>query len=254
MLPEEFLKLHPIALSESEVRLCDEAVRMMKVAVDVHHDSTHICRLLNYLDDFMTAPDFKTIESQVDLKVLYISLVCHDMWRSQKDAHTSLQLLWYTIWEYIGSQKMFTELAKKYNLDAIVMRKVRYSIKKHVQFIFFPPKTIESRILKAIDELDQLSEERIALLEKKFLLDRPITAYYLRQAKFATKLFAETAGGAARYFPSIQNEINKKKQVIIKRLWQEIGDYETLLNLKRAGDTSAYQEQFNTMRRKFNLS
>lgn len=252
MVLEDFLRKHPIDLTNNERQVCDEAIEIMKRAIDVHHDHTHIFRMLDFVDEFMESEEFKKIASRVDLKILFIAIVCHDLWRSKKDAHTGLQLLWYMFLEHWGGPKAFRQLSRG-RIDQRLERAMAYAIGKHSHFIIIPPRTLEARMLKAIDEVDYYSDERIALLEKKFLLDRPITSYYLKQAKLAVRLYIKADTAPTHYFSWIKARILSRKQYMIERLNAEIAEYAVLLRHKQESNTQAYQEQFQMMKAKFNL-
>ncbi|MEK7583278.1 MAG: hypothetical protein AAB483_02660 [Patescibacteria group bacterium] len=253
LLLNEFLTKHPISLTDNERRLCGEAIEIMKRATDVHHDHTHVFRLLGYLDEFIATPDFQNIKNIVDLKIIFLAIICHDLWRSKKDAHTAFQMMQYMFLEHFGGPSDFRKLAKKYAIDPVLSKKVSYCIMKHTHLVIVPLKTLEAKIVKAIDEIDHTSDERITLLEKKFLLDRPITSYYLKQARLAVRLYVKADTTPTHYFPSIESRILAKKQLMADRLDAEIADYAVLLEYKNKKDNQAYQNQFEAMKQKFQL-
>lgn len=250
MTVKEFLSKYPLDLSPEERQLCADAISRMEKAKDVHHGITHIYSSLGCLDEFIQTQDFQSINPRPDLKVIFLTILCHDCWRAGKDPQGPLALLWYTIGENFGNPRIFAKMANEHKIDPVLAAKVNYCIKKDGLFVVFPLKTPEAKIHKAIDEWDQFNETRIRVIEKKFLLDRPLKRYYVRQAKLAMKLFVELDNASAHYFPWIARKIEERKKIIIPRLWAEIGEYERLLELKEKGDVDAFEASLKVFKAK----
>ena len=250
MTEKEFLEKHNIELSREEILLAEEALERMKRAKDVHHGIAHIYNLLSCFDEFILSEDFKKIYPRPDLKVIFFSILCHDCWRSGKDPKGALELFWYTVLENFGAPRLFLKMARKYKINSLLKERVKYCIKKDGWFTLFPLKTIEAKIHKALDEWYHFSEGRMGIIERKFLLDRPLKSHYVRQAKLAMKMFVEPGTTSAHYFPWIENKIKIRKQIIIPRLWGEIREYENLLKLKASGSAEEYQKSFEIFKKK----
>lgn len=250
MTEKEFLKKNNLDLEPEEILLADDAVSKMKNAKDVHHGLAHIYSLFDYFHAFIQSPDFQAIKPKPNLKVIFFSILCHDCWRATKDPNGALGLLWYTIYENFGNTRLFLQMARHFKINHDLMKKVKYCIKKDGWFTLFPLKTIESKVHKSLDEWNQFDENRIGIIERKFLLDRTFRASYVRQAKLAMKLFIEPTTSAARYFPWIENKINLRKQVLIPRLKNEISEYESLLKLQKNGQYEEYRKSLQVFKEK----
>jgi|SRR3989344_1876399 len=213
---------------------------------------SHALRVLGYLDEFAQTAEYKSViqKEEVNLKFIFIAVLWHDCWRSQKDPTTWLDLLWYTIVESFAATRMFKKAARENGLPKGEIDRIGYAIKRH-DSLFFGPETLEARLLKAVDIEDGYSEERIAFLEKKFLVDRPIKPYYVGQAKFALKFFLERESDTIYYFPFIRDKILIKRNQLIERLKVEIAEYEDLWNIKNAGKTEEFNNKFELMKKKY---
>lgn len=251
MLPEEFISKHPLGLTKAEAQLCQKAMEIMSQSKDVHHGASHVYRLLDFLDEFMVSKDFRLLQEKVDLKVIYISFLWHDCWRSQKDPEHTFALIWGELMENVLAPALFSKFAKQYGIDKHLAAKIKYCIKKHARYIIIPLKGAEAKIVKALDVLDQFSSQRIAILQRKYLLDRPIRPYYPHLAKLALKIFLETDVKGIHYFSWVEKKVKLRKAKLIPELWEGIKEYEVLLSFRLPANKLEYEKQFAFMKQKY---
>lgn len=242
MLPRKFIKKHKLILSDNEVRLCKDAMDIMAKSIDVVHDETHVYRLLDYLDGFMATEEYGDVSGQVDLKALFIAILWHDTWRARRDPKNIFQAFPDMILEEIFSTREFLKAAKKSNLDEKIKQNSRYIIRKHTPLQVFPPKTIEARIMREIDNLDILSLDRLYLIEKKFVCDRPFELRYWRLAKFATRIFIEPQTDKFYTFDHFKEDFGRKKESFLKKVRWEIDRYKEALDFLRAGKELEFEQ------------
>ena len=222
--------------------LCKDAMDIMAKSIDVVHDETHICRLLDYLDGFMATEEYGDVSGQVDLKALFIAILWHDTWRAGRDPKNVLQAIPDILLEEIFSAKGFDKAATMSGLGEELKRKVRYIIRKHTPIQLFSPKTIEARIMREIDNLDILSLDRLYLIEKKFVCDRPFELRYWRLARFATKIFIEPQTDKFYTFDHFKEDFRRKKELFLEKVRWEIDRYKEALDFLRAGKELEFEK------------
>ena len=248
---EQFIEKHRIQLTPPERRLCDEAMRLMSRSVDVHHDSAHIGRLLDYLDEFTATDEYRRLAPGLDLKVLLVSVLWHDCWRSRKDPGRITGLLWCTLYEGIGASSIFSRAAKRLGVGEALARRVSYAIRKHAYFKATSPSTLEARLLAAVDTLDHYSFERLKGLERKYLVERPISGISLRLAKLAIRLFVEPERRATRFFRWSKRRIHERKQRFLARVRRQVEEYRALLDRRKSRRPGEFTDYLRHLQEKY---
>ncbi len=230
MHPTDFIEKHHIELTPEERLLCDEAMRVMKDSVDVHHDMSHIHRLLGYLDEFMATEEYALIADRIDLNVVLIACLWHDCWRSTKDPKYVHGLLWYTLYEGFGATSTFALAARKVGLDESLASPIRYAIRKHSFLQMTGLRTLEARLLSSIDTIDHFSLDRLKKLERKYLVDHAISSLTLKLAKFSIRAFLEREHRSTSFFKWSEAKMAESKVRFRKVVNQHLYEYETLLS------------------------
>lgn len=251
MKPYTFIRKHSLKLTKNETFCVKKAIDILSRAADKNHGLNHVYRLLTFLDQFVLSREYRKISKSVNLKVVFLSILWHDCWRSKKDAQGPFSLLWYTIAENRACSRLFLKHARKMKIKQKTAKEIAYCLRKHCTFILFTPRTLEAKILRALDKMDEYCENRMLLLVKKFLIVKPIRAYYLKQAKLAIRLFVKPDSEDIHYFKWIEKRILKKKDRFIRRLWKGVREYETLLNLKTKGMKKELQKKTKYLRKKY---
>jgi hypothetical protein len=230
MHPTDFIEKHNIELIPEEQLLCDEAIRVMENSVDVHHDASHIHRMLGYLDEFMATEEYALIADRIDLNVVLIACLWHDCWRSTKDPRYVHGLIWYTLYEGFGATSYFARAAQRVGLDETVASPIRYAIRKHSFLQMTGLRTMEAKLLSSIDAVDHYSMDRLEKLERKYLIDHAISKLTLRLAKFSIRAFLEREHRATFFFKWSEMKIAESKVRFRKRVMDHLYEYETLLS------------------------
>lgn len=250
MRPQEFLERYHLELSTEEENVCRQAMDIMTQSVDSHHDKSHVERMLDYLHDFIETDEFRQIAGTVDLKVVFIAILWHDCWRSDKDATHSLSLLWLTLYEGLGASRAFSKAARKAGLDRAVWKKIRYIIKKHARFQLFPIKTAEAKILRMVDTLDMFNPDRTYLLKKKFFFEQPIKPSTYRAGLLVLRLFCKKDPKAIHDFEWAQ-KISDLRASYAAYGRQVLEDYKVLCDLLSNGQFKEFEQYLDSLREKY---
>ncbi len=246
MLPEEFCEKYKINLDLKEKCLCQKAINEMKSAVDKIHDETHIHRILDCLDEFLQTKEFLKYEDNIDLKVLYISILWHDVWKAKRDPANGLIYLFEMFWDGMGSYLNFIKEAKKAKLDRNLTKKIQYIIRKHSAVQFLPFKNLESKIITALDVLDMIDFSRLKIVEDKYLNHREIRGTTLNLAKIGMIFCVERRASKNLFLEFFNEKLTRDNKIFVKRAWREIKEYEIMWNLKKNGkkkEFEAYREK-----------
>lgn len=164
MYIDNFLHNHPhIKISKNALMLCRVGEQKMALSVDPLHDDNHIGRLLNNLKYFLKSHQNY---HKINFEILLLAICWHDVWKAERHTLNLLKLVYYQAYEGIGSLLIFS----KHALGLIpndIIAEVNYAIRKHAQFQLFPLSSLESKILKDIDDLDMLNAQRMSYLLSK---------------------------------------------------------------------------------------
>ncbi len=241
MHPHEFLDTHQIHLTPEESALYEQGIDLMARSIDPHHDATHIARLLESLDEFIRTDEFRRLAGNVDLKVIFIAILWHDCWRAHKETEHCVPLFWLTVYEGIGASRHFDRAARSAGVEPAFCKAVTYAIRKHSLFQFWPIKTLEAKILKVVDALDMYSLDRTYLLEKKYLLDRPITPATYNVGLIVIRLFAQKDPRPSHYFEWSQ-KLAELRPAYLSRARKELAEYKMLCDLQHAKHIQEFEQ------------
>lgn len=141
---------------------------MMKKGSDPTHDVRHVKRLTKMAKDLVKA---EKLEARVNMEMLMLAIVWHDSWTAKNVPKNFFQMLWQYIYEGWGSARIFIREAKREGLEERKIKKIAYAIRKHPSSCWRGPKSLEGKILRDVDNIDQWKWKRIAGLVKEMAKD-----------------------------------------------------------------------------------
>lgn len=162
MTVNRFLSLHKITLLPGVKDACNFGLEYMSEAIDPMHNQYHPQRILDDLHRMRR--ECREIDwSKVDFNVLLMSICWHDVWVSRWNPKSKKKGAVGRFYEGIGSMRVLNKKSKELHLDPKIIKKVKYSIRKHSYLQFIPRLTIESKILHDLDKLEEWSIKRLYL-------------------------------------------------------------------------------------------
>lgn len=145
-------------LSPPGKSLAERAIERMKSSKDPYHDWTHPERMLKDFEFLLKEePALKVL---INPEVVILSICWHDTWKAGRLAQNLIQFTYHQLLDGYGSAVLFREHSQKTDLNQHVRDQVFYAIRKHAQFQLFSVKTKEAEILRDLDDLELLSDER----------------------------------------------------------------------------------------------
>jgi hypothetical protein len=250
MFPDEFITRHDFELTLEERALCRQATDIMAHSVDPFHDSSHISRMLDSLDEFIRTDEFQAMAYTVDLKTVFLAILWHDCWRADKDVKRPLSLFWLTLYEGIGASRYFAKAARAAQIESELRLKVGYSIKKHARFQVLPINTLEAKILRMLDALDMFNPDRMNLLKKRFFFEQPIKPSTYRAGVLVLRLFCTKVPKAIHGFEWSQR-ISTLREHYAAYGRHVLGEYEMLCDLLRKQQYQEFEDTLEELRKKY---
>jgi len=229
MTLEEFIIKNKIDISPRTFEMAEEAVRIMERSIDPLHNEKHIFRMLDDLDCLLK--EEKAIDQKkINFEVLLLAIFWHDIWRSYRFPLNVISLLFGNVRDGKGSMTMFSKIAEVVGLDKQTTKEVKYAIRKHSSLQFLPLKTVEGKLLKDLDGLEEWSWERIQPLKEKYLVFGTIDLKLLRLAKFYFDHFMVKDAVTSFYFDWSKKEFSERKKAYLKEVKKLLEEYKDLFD------------------------
>ncbi len=141
-----------------DIKLLAKGLDIAKKASDKFHGERHINSLVKNYKRFVK-DNKNSINS--DERVVTHSIVFHDSYKAlTKRSTNTLGIVLEELYEGLGSALIYLDEAQKLKLDPKFVSKVTYAIKKHSIGNLLPRKSVESKILFDLDELDSFEPKR----------------------------------------------------------------------------------------------
>lgn len=172
--------------------------------------------MLDDLDRMMTQE--KSIDwKKINYEVLLLSIFWHDVWKSLKQPTNKRKMIYQNFWDGMGSMRVFGKRAKLFSIDKPTVREVKYAIRKHSGIQFLPKTTIESKILRDLDRLEEWSVNR--LFEGLSLMEQSqyLTPKLVKVAKFYFEHWMMRHSRKHMYFPWTDKEIVIRRKIFISQ-------------------------------------
>ena len=221
----EFLTKNKIEISPEVLESSAAAVGEMSRSHDVLHDVNHILRLLDILDQFINWE--KDIRPRINFDILILALLWHDIWKAKIKVKSTFGLIWAFLWDGHGSARIFTT-ENKSKIPPDIFKSALYAIKVHGPSIG-NPKTLEAKILKDIDGLDEWSAERLDALVKHFLGSKQESRRMIRLLKLYYNLVLKKQKANKYYFLWPQEEFTRRRDVYLAKIDILLKKYENLV-------------------------
>jgi hypothetical protein len=224
MILNKLLQKNHITLWPDVYNACKEGIRRMSKSPDPLHNHHHILSILKDLD-IMLSEDHEINWEKVNFNVLLLAITWHDIWKAQRLPKSRKKLVYYWFAEGIGSMRLFSKETKKYHLDPLISKKVRYAIRKHPPFQFLPKRTIESKILKSLDELEDFSIDRF---KEGLNSIHELSEVSPRLASFFRLYYQHWIShknGYGNKYSWSRIEYQKRKHVFFSQIWPTLRDY-----------------------------
>lgn len=198
-------------MAEKIQQLIDEATLIMSESKDLLHDKGHISRMIT---DWNTLSD--KINEKVDCDVVVLAICWHDTWLAKNNLPSILGTLFEYVYEGVGSMLLFNKAAKRVGLDEKLRKAVASAIKNHPGLPTSKHKTIESKILWDVDNLETWSWERLVGMykektrkKKKIILTKTYFEVVMKK-RLSDRL----------YFDWSKKEFDKRKEVFLEKVKQ----------------------------------
>jgi hypothetical protein len=162
-----FARDNGFVMGSNVIEACNYASVEMQESRDPLHNFGHVVALMKDLQQFIN--EDKTMKwDKIDMEAVVLAIYWHDVWKSKRFSKSIKTMVAHNMYEGIGSMRIFGRYAKQFQLDKELTKKVRYAIRKHSALQFLPKKSVESKILIDLDNLQQWSVERLKIMIELF--------------------------------------------------------------------------------------
>lgn len=171
--------------NKSERQCFIDGLKLMQKSIDPMHDITHVIRMVKMLMELERHGEFGNL-SETEKKEILLSIVWHDVWRSQKLRQSYVLFLFDQMVEGSASAHMFVKYARKNKLSPQLIQNIKYAIRKHSSFQLTKRNTAVSKILYDLDTLERFSLQRLKKAEQ-FLVRNKLNTL-LKKARYLAVL------------------------------------------------------------------
>ena len=227
---DSYLKKHNIVLSPRSKKFCKLGLKRMSKSIDPIHNHLHVLCLLDNFGSLMRN-ERGLLKQDVDYNVLLISIIWHDIWKSKRFPKGVFKLVWDQLYEGRGSAKIAAAEMEKAGFPKQTIKKVAYAIRQH-SVVHKKRKTIESKILKDVDELARWNVARIKFAGRHLFSNKILSNKLLKAGKFYVNWFMGSARPKKLYFGWSRREFMKLKKEWLSQANVLYKKYSKLLNHK----------------------
>jgi hypothetical protein len=222
-----FAKDNGVVLGENVIDACNFAAEEMDKSRDPLHNFEHVEAMMNDLQQFMN--EDKTMKwNKVDMEAVILAIYWHDVWKSKKFSKSIKTMLAHNMYEGIGSMRIFGRYAKKFKIGKLTSKRVSYAIRKHSLLQFLPKRSVESKILFDLDNLQQWSVKRIVDMIKAFGNLRNLNPIFFKMADLYFRRRMLKINENKYYFKWSQGQLTARRKVFLKEIKEIL--------VKHAGD------------------
>lgn len=212
---DEFIIKNKINLSDEAIRICEAGIEIMRKSINPLYNEKHVFSIISNLDTFLQQE--KIDKAKINFDVLLLSICWHDVWRTRRFLSLSmLSFLFDHTEEGTGSMGMFSSVANTFGLDKETIREAKYAIRKHSGFQILPIKSLEGKILKDLDGLEEWSLDRIKPLTDEYVFLGIMDLKVMKLVKFYFDHFMVKDLAGSFHFGWPQEEFKRRKKLFIE--------------------------------------
>jgi hypothetical protein len=204
MILQELITDNEIELDEKVRLFCEEGFACMQESTDPVHGIGHIQRIIKTVIKF--AEDNPSL--RIDFSVLLPAIAWHDVWRASNFKPNLVRAVHAQFFEGQNADKLVRTKMKEKGFDQAFIEKVTYCVRVHPGVYKGERKTLESKILNDLDELDSWAPERLQEI-KAYLTQNRKGRMLLPLLKRATGVIISKANHTY-YFESVQRERDRR--------------------------------------------
>ena len=224
----EFIIRNKINVSDQAIRLCETAIDIIRRSRLPLYDERHVFAVFDNLDRFLNEGN-QVKKNEIDFDVLLLAICWHDIWKSKKFPLHLSQWLPFYFFEGIGSMRIFKRAARAVGFEEKTTKAVTYAIRKHPGFQILPLKTLEAKILKDMDGLEEWSLARLKPLKEDYLFLGVMDLRPLRLIKFYFEHFMVNDRPSAFSFNWSRAEFKVRKKLFLGETRQVVAEFTKLL-------------------------
>lgn len=222
----EFISKHQIIISPATAESCKTALEKMSKSEDVLHDLGHIARIFDLLDEFLIN-ETRVRKDQINFEVLLLAISWHDTWKATRRDKRFWNLLFSLYYDGIGSAKIFKKQNKILPID--IFEQALFAIARHSPPRLVWYKTLELKILRDLDGLEEWSIERLDGLVSQFENNRTAIHRLGRWLKLYFNLVLKKQKAKKYYFPWPREVFSERKKVYIVKVNELLKKYQAIL-------------------------
>jgi len=197
---------------KKSILFCQKAIRISEKSSDKLHDQHHLERILK--NTFIFLDENQNLK--IDYEILFISICWHDVWKNNFSSNNLVKLFSNYFLDGIGSVFIFIPYTIKYKITIKTVLGATYAILFHPRFNILPILSVEAKILRDLDMLDEFSEERLIEIEK-MLLEKKSTSLYFRLLKKYFDIYLKNTKENKYHFEWTKNKfITRRKDFVDK--------------------------------------
>ncbi len=213
---DEFISKNQINLRDQVIQICEAGIEIMRRSINPLHDERHIFGILSNLDTFLETGEVE--KSKINFEVLLLAICWHDVWRAKRFPLSLFVYLFDHVMEGTGSMGMFSQVSEVFGLDEETIKKTSYTIRKHSGFQILPLKSLEGRILKDLDSLEEWSLDRIKPMKEHYMLLGIMNTKVMKLAKFYFDHFMVKDLAKSFFFKWPKTEFERRKKVYVQEV------------------------------------
>ena len=228
---DEFIVKNKINLSDETVRMCEAGIEISRKSVSPLYDERHTFGILGNLDKLLKESG-EIEKTKINLNVLLLAVCWHDVWKTKRFPLNILSLILNQAREGVGSMGMFSNVAEAFGLDPATAKKTKYAIRKHSSLQIFPLKSVESKILKDMDGLEEWSLDRLRPLRENYMLLGVMDMKFVKLVMFYFDNFMVKDTAKPFYFKWSKNEFERRKKIFLEEARKVFEEYAPYLKKK----------------------
>lgn len=220
---DAFLAKNHISLSNSTRESCRVALERMARSLDVLHDKNHILRIYDLLDAFL-ASEKGISKALINFDVLLLAISWHDVWKATRRGKSFFDFAYSLYYDGFGSAKIFLR-HNGHLLPSNIFEPAYYAVRRHGPPSPLVIRTLELKILRDLDGLEEWSVARLAGLVNQYQNSRTAIHRLAKWLKIYFDLILKNQKDSKYYFAWPREEFKTRKKLYVEMVGQLLKQY-----------------------------